>query len=81
MDQKKIGAFLRELRSEKQRYSRRICRLFIAAIAAFMLYSVLDFTGLSSKDVYEQISSFALGIVFGTLLVGALYTSRYMSKI
>ena len=67
--------------NEKQRYSKRVCGLFIAAIAAFILYSVLDFMGLASERGYEDIASYAMGIVFGALLVGALYTSRYMAKI
>ena len=81
MDQKKIGTFLKELRKEKQRFSKRICGLFIAAILAFILYSVLNFTGLDTKGGYEQIATYAIGIVFGALLVGALYTSGYMAKI
>lgn len=67
--------------NEKQRFSRRICRLFIAAILSFVLYAVLNYTGLDTKDGYEQIASYALGLVFGALLVGALYTSGYMAKI
>ena len=66
---------------EKQRFSRRICALFIAATLAFILYSVLNFSGLDMKDGYEQIASYAMGIVGGTLLVGVLYTSGYMEKI
>lgn len=66
---------------EKQRFSKRICGLFIAAIFAFILYGVLNFTGLDMKNGYEEMSSFALGIVGGTLLVGALYTSGYLAKI
>ena len=66
---------------EKQRFSRRICGLFIAAILAFILYSVLNFTGLDTQNGYEQIASYAMGIVGGALLVGALYTSGYMAKI
>lgn len=66
---------------EKQRFSRRICGLFIAAILAFILYGVLNFMGLDMQNGYEEIASFALGIVGGTLLVGALYISGYMAKI
>lgn len=66
---------------EKQRFSRRVCGLFIAAILAFILYGVLNFTGLDTKNGYEQIATYAMGIVFGALLVGALYTSGYMAKI
>lgn len=67
--------------SVKRRFSARVCGLFIAAIAAFGIYSVLDFTGLADKNGYAQIASYSMGIVFGALLVGALYTSRYMAKI
>lgn len=66
---------------EKQRFSRRLCGLFIAAILAFILYGVLNFTGLDTQSGYEQIATYAMGIVGGTLLVGALYTSGYMAKI
>lgn len=67
--------------NEKQHFSRRICGLFIAAILAFILYGVLNFTGLDTQSGYEKIASCAMGIVGGTLLVGALYTSGYMAKI
>ena len=67
--------------NDKQQYSKRLFGLFITAIIAFILYGVLDFMGLTSTKGYEGIASFALGIVFGTLLVGALYTSQYMAKI
>ncbi len=67
--------------NEKQRFSKRICGLFIAAILAFILYTVLYFTGLDTQNVYEQIASNAMGIVGGALLVGALYTSGYLAKI
>lgn len=67
--------------NEKQRFSKRICGLFIAAILAFILYGVLNFTGLDTKDGYGQIASYAMGIVGGALLVGALYTRGYMAKI
>lgn len=66
---------------EKRRFSRRICALFIAATLAFILYGILNFTGLDSQSVYEQIASYAMGIVGGTLLVGVLYTSGYLEKI
>lgn len=66
---------------DKQQYSKRLFRLFIAAIIAFILYGALDVMGLTSTKGYENIASYALGIVFGTLLVGALYTSQYMAKI
>ena len=45
-----------------------------------ILYAALNATGLDLKNGGEQIASFSLGIVGGTLLVGALYTSKYGEK-
>jgi len=67
--------------AEKQKMLRRICRLFILAIAAFIVYAVLDVLELTETGIYEDIASFSLGLVFGMLLVGALFTSRYMGRI
>lgn len=67
--------------TEKNRFSKRICILFITATILFVVYCVLEFMGLTEEGIYEDIATFALGIVFGTLLVGTLYTSRYMAKI
>ena len=66
---------------DKIKFSKRMCGLFIAAIIAFVVYAVINVQGLASTGVYERIASFALGMVFGTLLLGALFTSRYMAKI
>lgn len=50
-------------------------------IVAFVVYGVIDVMGLASTGVYEDIASFALGLVFGGLLLGALFTSRYGAKV
>ena len=63
--------------NNNQKFSKRLCILFLTAIFAFIVYSVLEFMGLSSTKGYEQIASYSLGWVFGALVVGALYTSRY----
>ena len=55
--------------------------LFILGVIAFILYMFLDIRGLASVEIYENIANFALGLVFGILLTGVLYTSRYMSRI
>lgn len=67
--------------AEKSIFSKRLCWLFVAGLAAFVAYMILDIQGLTETGFYEDIASFMLGIVFGDLLVGALYTSRYMAKI
>lgn len=67
--------------NEKIVFSRRLNLLFILGVIAFLVYMFLDIRGLTSVGVYEDIASFALGLVFGMLLVGVLYTSRYITKI
>lgn len=67
--------------TEKMIFVRRLNFLFIAAVIAFLVYMVLDIQELTSAGIYEIVADFALGLVFGMLLVGALYTSRYGAKI
>lgn len=67
--------------SEKMRFSKRLCRIFLVAIAAFCVYAVIEMKGLASAGIYENIADFSLGLVLGVLVVGALSTSRYMVKI
>ena len=62
---------------EKADLSRRVHYLFVLAIMAFIIYMALDIMELSDTGIYEDISSFSLGLVFGMLSVGALYTSKY----
>lgn len=66
---------------EKMKVTRRLNWLFIAAVIAMLVYMFLDMNGLAETGVYEGIASFALGLVFGGLLVGVIYTSRYMGRI
>ncbi|MDE6925681.1 MAG: helix-turn-helix domain-containing protein [Acetatifactor sp.] len=84
MDQKTEQALLNVAdyeNQDKMKFSRRLCGLFIVGIIAFIVYAVIDMLGLSSTGVYEAIASFALGLVFGGLVMGALVTSRYMAKV
>lgn len=66
---------------ERIRVTRRLNRIFIAGVIAFLVYMVLGINGLTETGIYEGIASFALGLVLGVLLVGAIYTSRYMVRI
>ncbi len=60
---------------------KRLNILFLIAVAAFIVYFVLDVRGLTSEGVYANIADAALGLDFGMLLVGALFTSRYGKRI
>ena len=66
---------------EKEKLTGKMHIMFLVGIAAFLVYMVLDFMGVASAGIYEDIASLSLGWVFGMLLLGALYTSRYMAKI
>lgn len=66
---------------ERIQVTRRLNRIFMAGVIAFLVYMVLGINGLTETGIYEGIASFALGLVFGVLLVGMIYTSRYMVKI
>lgn len=67
--------------NEKIVFSRRLNLLFILGVIAFIIYMILNIRGLTSAGIYENIADLALGLVLGTLLVGVLYTSRYITKI
>lgn len=67
--------------NEKMMFSKKLCRLFLAALAAFCVYGYLDIQELTSVGMYENIANFLLGLVFGVLLLGVLFTSRYGAKV
>lgn len=66
---------------EKSKLARRIHYLFIVGVIAFIVYMVLELMNLTAIGVYEFIASYCLGLVFGILLVGVLFTSKYIVEI
>lgn len=46
-----------------------------------LICMVIDLLGLSAVQPYEVIVDVVLGFVMGILLTGALYSSRYITKI
>lgn len=66
---------------EKSKITRRIHWIFLAGIACFVVYLALDIMGLADTGAAEPIASAALGVSFGVLLVGGLYTSRFFPAI
>ena len=65
---------------EKQRLARRMCGFFVAGTLSFLGYMVLDLLGLSDTFTDGALSGALLGISFGVMLLGILYTSGYMAK-
>lgn len=66
---------------EKGRMLKRIHRLLWLGVCGFAAFMAVDILGLESVSPYEEIASCGLGLVFGMLLAGLLFTSRYGGKI
>lgn len=66
---------------EKVRITKRMHIMFLIGLVAFITYGVLDIMGLTNSGYTEAVASFALGVSFGMLILGAIFTSRYMSRI
>lgn len=66
---------------EKARLLRRMHWLFIAGLVGFVVFLVITLAGLDKTAPYEGIGSFGLGIAFGMIILGVIFTSRYAVRI
>jgi transcriptional regulator with XRE-family HTH domain len=66
---------------EKARLLKRMHWMFIAGLIGFIVFLVITLLGLDTVSPYEGIGSFGLGIAFGMIVIGVIFTSRYASKI
>ena len=66
---------------EKERLLRRMHWLFIAGLVGFTAFLVITAAGLDKTSPYEGIGSFGLGIAFGMIILGVIFTSRYAARI
>ena len=66
---------------DKASLLRRMHWLSIAGLIGFGMFLVTTLLGLSEVSPYEEISSFGPGLAFGIMILGIIYTSRYMVKI
>ena len=66
---------------EKTRLLRRMHWLFIAGLIGFATFLVITYLGLDKTSPYEGIGSFGLGIAFGMVILGVVFTSKYAAKI
>ncbi|MDE7422964.1 MAG: helix-turn-helix domain-containing protein [Lachnospiraceae bacterium] len=57
-------------------FTKRLQTFLVIGTISCIIYTILKFTG-----VYENVADFTLGFGLSMLIVGILYTSRYMSKI
>ncbi len=66
---------------EKERLLRRMHWLFLAGLIGFIVFLVIVMFDLQDTAPYEAIGSFGLGIAFGMVILGVIFTSRYAGKI
>ena len=66
---------------EKARLLNRIHWLFIAGLVGIIVFLVIYFTGLDSAPIFDMIAGLGLGIAFGMIIVGVIFTSRYAARI
>ena len=66
---------------EKSRLTRRMHWMFLAGVIGFIAFLVIVMLGLDSTEPYETVGSIGLGIAFGMVIIGAIFTSRYASRI
>lgn len=84
MDEKKEESLLKVAEysnDEKIQFTKRLCYIFIAGLVALVIYMTLENRGLTDIDLYSNIASFMLGFVFSVLILGIMFTSRYIAKI
>ncbi len=66
---------------EKTRLLRRMHWLYVAGLIGFAAFIVISALGLDAVPIYEKIASFGLGVAFGMVILGVIFTSRYAAKI
>lgn len=66
---------------EKVRLLKRMHWLFIAGLLGFSTFLIITLLGLESTAPYEAIGSFGLGIAFGMIILGVIFTGRHAAKI
>lgn len=66
---------------EKARLIRRMHWLFIAGLIGFIAFLVITALDLDEVSPYSAIAGFGLGVAFGMMIIGVIFTSRYASEI
>lgn len=66
---------------EKSKLLARMHILFLAGVAGFVSALIISGLGLKNTSPYEEIASFGLGVAFGIMIIGVIFTSRYAAKI
>ncbi len=67
--------------NERDAFTKRLHVMFLASVVAFAVFVALYLLGLAESSPYEFIAGVCLGVCMGMLVVGAIYTSAYGSRI
>lgn len=65
---------------EKSRMLRRMHRLFIVGLTGFSAFLAIALLGLETAP-YDAIGGFGLGIAFGMMILGVIFTGRSAARI
>ena len=65
----------------KQKLTKQILWFFVIGLASFTVYIAMEFMDLDATPVIDFVRGFALGIAYGIMIVGVLYTSGIMFKL
>lgn len=66
---------------EKQKLTKRIFYLFVAGLAAFTVYIAMECIGVGGTPVIDFAKGVSLGIAYGMMITGVLYTSGLLVKL
>ena len=66
---------------EKQNLMKRMHWLFIVGLIGFSLSLLIQGVDLENTPPYEGIAGFGLGIAFGMLVLGVVFTSQYAARL
>ena len=66
---------------EKRRLLQRIHWIFIIGLMGIVAFLMIVLLKLETTAPYEMMGSFGLGLGFGTLFLGAIFTGRNVTKI
>ena len=66
---------------EKMKVTKVVNILFVLGVISYLIFTVLYLMELTNIEPYNHIASFFSGVSFGILVIGVLYTSKYMNKI
>ena len=65
---------------EKQQLQRRMVWLFIAGLASFTVYFIMEFSGFTGTPFKDALMGFVLGFSYGIMIVGLLYVTGNLEK-